>query len=356
MRFLLAQTTNTMRCFPRGLRLSALAGSIVLLAMIAPHAAFAQDGPHDGMFAIQAEGDEDPHMLLLEAEADGGTVMSTGPQIELYADGPGWVYSPFPLYVVTGSTRPWRMALSAAPMVIQDGGDEQVSLDDVEARDALAPTEWTRASGTPLWQNLTGNPEQYLALEFRVNVRHDHKPGHYVSQMTLDWVMPPADGLPASSGSIPMQLHLHVPEMLGVSLDGDSLTIPTIARDEGWAYSDGEITMTVQSIQDFDIHIASAPDLSLGDIKMPTALRLRHISGGGPDWDYWGDLGGSPHGQAEPPWSVAESTGSPWPGNVGAGGGSGETAIGISAAAWRDAYQNAPGDYTTSVVITISLP
>ncbi len=338
------------------------AGTVTLLALLATTvAAVAQDAPppDGGLFVVEGEADSDADLnsLLTSEDADQQS-LGDGPQIEIDATGVGWAYSPYPLYVLTGSTRPWRMRLNAEPMLMVDNPENEVELTEVEARDALAPTPWTSVDGTPLWQNLSGNPEQYLALEFRVNVGHHHAPGHYVSHMVIEWFMPAVEeeGLPASSGTIPMELHLDVPELINVSLDGDTLNIPTIARDEGWAYSDSEVTMTVGCIQDFDLHIDSAPDLTLGDAEIPTALRLRQISGDGPEWDYWGDLGGTAHGQSSDPWTAAESTGSPWPGNVGAGGGAGETTIGISAAAWRNSYEDAPGDYATSVVITVSLP
>jgi len=169
--------------------------------------------------------------------------------------------------------------------------------------------------------------------------------------------MPPVGALPPASGTIPLELHLTVPEMFSASIENNSLTIPTDTRDCGWAYSEGEATLRVAGNCAFDLRIDSGPDLAQTGGAMPTALRLRQTEGGGPDFDVWGDLGGTEHGQADPPWAVAESAGSPWPGSViGGVGAPGSTAIGISAAAWRGGYSDPHGDYTTSVVITVSLP
>jgi hypothetical protein len=280
----------------------------------------------------------------------------TGPQLYFTATGPGYVYTASDLFVLTGSTRPW--AIQARGGALQhDNGSAKVTLSNVEVRDAASDVDWLSLDGTPMWQNPDGNPEQYVQLEFRINVSYAHVAGHYQGDVVLEWGMPPMNGMPATGGTIPVTLHLDVPEMLSASLEGNSLTIPTDTRDAGWARSDSEVTLEVNSNGLFDLRMDAGPDLANGDASMPTALRVRQIAGDGEAWDVWGDLGDSAHGQSEPPWTVSEAAGSPWPGTVVSGvGAPGITAVGISAAAWRSGYDDPKGQYTSSIVITVSLP
>ena len=360
MRYSFAEKHRTASHICAGRRALRGAWTLTLLVIVASATvAFAQEMPPpspDGMFAVEGEKGTDPRVLLSEAQQD-ELVMTAGPQIQVVAEGPGWAYSTFPLYVVTGSTRPWRMVLDAGPMLLDGGGGEQISLTDVEARDGLTPTTWASLDGTALWQNLSGNPEQYLALEFRINVRPDHTAGHYVSQMTLNWVMPPSDGLPPATGTIPMELHLDVPEMFSVTTDVSSLTFPEDSgAAEGWIYSDtGHLNISTNL--DYQVSLTVGEDLTGPDsYQIPTAMMLTNTTPAAPEWAAWGYLGDDAETLSTAPWAGDPDPDSPWPGTVGAvQQGLGDNTWDIDFGAWREGLNDPQGDYSTTIVITVAL-
>ena len=347
-------------------RFAPAAGATIagLLLLIIASTVCAQTEPvPGGLFAIEGEAGSDPFALVDPAAPP--PVVGAGPKLWYDATGPGWVYSYNTVFVLTGSDRPWVLQMSALPMLKEDGTpDERIELTDIEARDAVAPTAWATIDGNPRWSNLAGNPDQYLELEFRINVRPEHVAGHYICHVTLQWAMPPVGALPPASGTIPLELHLDVPEMMSVEMVDQILDFgETDGNESGWIYTD-EGLLRITSNVDFSMSISGGDLVTRceGDEtlehRIQTALRLRAPLASGADWQTWGDLGGDASGAPTSPWDIDPDDGSPWPGDVMSPAAviqtAGNNLIGITGAAWRQASGDVAGEYGTTVTITVA--
>ncbi len=317
-----------------------------------------------GMFAIQGETGADPVALLDPSTPP--PAVGAGPHLNYVATGPGWVYSYNSAFVLTGSDRPWFLRVMAGPMELEGGTGELIELVDIEARDAVAPTEWRAIDGMPTWQNETGNPAMYIELQFRINVRPEHVAGHYISHVTLQWAMPPVGVIPAASGTIPLELHLDVPQMMSVEMVDQILDFgETDGNESGWIYTD-EGLLRITSNVDFSMSISGddlvtrCQDDETLEHRIQTALRLRAPLASGADWETWGDLGGDASGAPTSPWEFDPDDGSPWPGDLMSPAAvidtppDGTSLIGITGAAWRQASGDVAGEYGTTVTITVA--
>ncbi len=318
-----------------------------------------QGGPQPGVDIVVGDAGAQPADIgeVLALGAPG--VVGAGPQITFQATEPGWVHGQQAVFVITGSPRPWMMSITGTAMALEAGSpDQYIPQTRIEVHDAKKPTDWaTLSGGSELW-NLAGEKDMWMQIEFRILVEAGDAAGHYKGDVFLEWTLLPEGGQLATTGSIPLELHLDIPQFFEVSFDFTELNFGTLSADfQGWAYSDTEGTLFVRSNRDFQISINPGPDLTgPDDHELETALCFRQPTGSGAHWMTWGDLGADPNGQS-PPWGGAPDPGSPWPGALsGLIYTQGDNYIGVSAAAYRQGVRDPAGDYNSIITITVSVP
>ena len=316
-------------------------------------------GPRPGVDIIVGPAGTQPanlgDVLAMSAQS---LVPTGGPHTTFEATEPGYVYGQQALFIITGSDRPWRITVTGTAMNLDGGSpDQYIPPSRIEVRDAKKPTAWVSLAGGPELQNLAGEADQWMQIEFRIWVESGDAPGAYQGDVFLEWMLQPDPGDPAPTGSIPLELHLNVAEFLAVSFDFTELSLGALAGDfQGWAYSD-EGTLLVRSNCGFQISVNPGPDLTGPDgHELETVLRFREPAGTGAHWTTWGDLGGDAHGQSAP-WGTSPDPGSPWPGSLtGLIPTLGDNSIGVTAAAYRQGVRDLAGDYSSTITITISVP
>ncbi|MGI5819714.1 MAG: hypothetical protein ACOX9R_16645 [Armatimonadota bacterium] len=329
--------------------------ALLITALACAHASAQMPAPEPTLLAIEAESHDEVFEAIPQLmEAD--EPLLTGPQLYFTATDVGWVYNPSHIFVLTGSTRPWRVFVAGDPLV-HDDGNASVPRANVEVRDLAAGGPWQSLDGTPMFQNLSGNPDQYIELEFRILVEYGHIAGHYQGDVTLSWAMPASGGLPATSGVIPLTLHLDVPEFFSVSTDVTQLRFPEESgASEGWIYSEtGHLYIT--SNRDYQISLSQADDLTgPEDFKLPTAMILTNVTEAAPEWASWGYLGGTAQAVAETPWAGDPDDDSPWPGSIGTVHETyGSNTYEMDFGAFRGGLGDPEGEYSTTIVITVAV-
>ena len=290
---------------------------------------------------------------LSQPGARGGT-FNAGPVLDFNATTVGWVYS-YPVVVINPELAPWEVTVNAGNFLLSTDPSRVIPRSRIQFR-VPGQTDWANVPGSVA----KAASQSWMQVEFRVEVTYADPPGTYLADAALAWAI---DSAVPTEGSIPLELHLHIPEFFAVSLEPSTLDFGTTPGDfVGWIYSN-EATLRVLSNVDYQISLSSGADLTgAASYQLPTALRLRLPVGTGATWGTWGDLGGTPHGQATDPWSVPLDGGSPWPGAVGGPAGTGiiptvgDNPIGLTAGAWRSGVVDLAGDYTTALVLTVSQP
>jgi hypothetical protein len=283
------------------------------------------------------------------------------PDVDLTFQGyAGDVISPITVFILNPYQRAWRVAINGFDLVHQDNPDHIVSADQVHFRDVKAPTAWADYGGNIT--NVAAHP--HMKIEMLIALTGTEAPGYYVGDAVLEWMVWPAPGsIDMLVGTLTLRLHLNIPEMLEVSIDDEEMVFPEHAGDlEGWLLSENRPTLTVRSNRDFNLSISSGDDLTCtteggATRSIPFALRMWMPEDTGDTWQTWGDMGDVEHGQVSHPWAQAlQSSASPWPGLVQSVQTAGVNTIGIEGAAWRSGLADPVGDYTSTVVLTISVP
>jgi hypothetical protein len=282
------------------------------------------------------------------------------PDVDLTFHGyTGNVISPITIFILNPYERPWQVNITGGDLLHQETLTQSVSSHRVQYRDVKTSTAWTSYLGDI--NNTDAQP--HMKIEMGIELDGTEAPGYYVGDATLEWMIwPAATGLPPLFGTLTLRLHLNIPEMLQASLEPKLMTFPEHSGGlEGWVYSENQPTLTVTSNTDFQISISAAPALTSetsDDHKMPMALRMWMPAGDAtPTWETWGDLGGKPHGQIFGPWDPALcNAASPWPGTVQLVSTVGVNKIGLEGAAWRSGFGDIVGQYTTTIVFTLSVP
>ncbi|HEY3396174.1 MAG TPA: hypothetical protein VGM19_00795 [Armatimonadota bacterium] len=276
----------------------------------------------------------------------------SGPRVDIVATAAGWALSPS-LVIINPYAVPWRITVdSAAPQLV--GGTARIARSRVQSRDVQTGTGWVSLGGTQ--QNQAG--QYWVELQFRANVLLTDPPGDYVAAALISYQLLDGSG---TKGSLPIQLHIIVPELFSLSLTPPTLDFGLSEGNlEGWIYS-SEANLRVQTNLKFQLTVTTGEDVTLPGVhKIPTCLRLRQPVSTGTLWATWGDLGGDAHGQATPPWLTPRDTGSPWPGSIagiGTGGtvtGTGDNQIGIMGALYRSGVYDDAGTYQGDLKITVS--
>ena len=318
-------------------------------------------GPRPGVDIVVGQAGSQPQSVGEVLAMSTGVIETGGPHITFEATEPGYVYGQQAVFIITGSDQPWRIAVTGTAMALEGGSpDQYIPKTRIEMRDGKKPTGWVSIDGGPMLQNPAGEEDMWMQIEFRIKVEAGDAPGHYPGDVMLEWLLQSGAG-----GQIPLELHLNVAEFFTVTIEPDLVFPDTQGDLAGWIYSN-ESTLTVDTNLDFYLAISTGADLvggNPGGQEIETALRVRQPIGDGTLWDTWGDLGGDVSGQTDPDWAEAfppgEDAGAPWPGSVDEAGlitTQGLNEIGLTAGAWRASVEDVPGDYTTTITITVSVP
>lgn len=173
-----------------------------------------QGGPRPGVDIVVGPAGSQPQsvgeVLAMGAES---IIPAAGPQITFEATEPGWVYGQQAVFVITGSTEPWRIIVTGTAMNLEGGSPGQsIPIARIQVRDGKKPTGWMVLGGE--LQNPAGAEDMWMQIEFRIDVEAGDAAGHYQGDVFLEWQLASGAG-----GEIPLELHLNIGGVMTFTAD-----------------------------------------------------------------------------------------------------------------------------------------
>lgn len=287
-------------------------------------------------------------------------------KIHHYGTGVGYVLGVEPVYTMLPRNAPWEIKVVCEPLALDGGTPAQAippsRVQFHELKSDPGGNGWVDCSGEGSLYDFVGDADGWLYLESRIELEYVDAPGHYVGNAYLEFTVYPEGWPEPYTGRIPLEIHLNMVPVLGVTLEPELIFPNTEGNFNGWMYTTNEAKLTVSSNVNFTISIDTAGDLAgpgTQTHQIETALRLWQPWGSGSLWGTWADVGDDESGHGTPDqWAtVARDPGGPWPGavqNPGVVVTQGINEIGLRGAAYRQGVQDLAGDYASPLTITIS--